>query len=106
MKITNQRMERPKAVPLAALLVNQARHARRFKNRVTECTGKGQGEKRGLTQGGRRPGCPQSKPLPRKPFRPAVREAANTGRDFSLYLGKIGFQILVLWDLTPGTKLS
>lgn len=38
--------------------------------------------------------------------RPAVRKAANTVRDFGLYLGKIGFQILVLWDLTPGTKLS
>lgn len=34
------------------------------------------------------------------------REAANTGRDFGLYLGKISFQILLLWDLTPGTKLS
>lgn len=75
-KIRNQRMERPKAVPLAASLVNHAKHASRFRNRVTECTGKGQGEKSGLTQGGWRIGCPQSKPLPKKGH--VVREAEDS----------------------------
>lgn len=75
MKIRNQRMERPKAVPLAASLVNQARHASRFRNRVTECTRKEQGETSGLTQGSWRIGCPQSKLLPRKGH--VVKEAAK-----------------------------
>lgn len=99
MKIRNQRMERPKAVPLAASLVNQAKHASRFRNRVTECTGKGQGEKTGLIQGGWRTGYPQSKPLPRK------GHVVSVG-DISLYSGKVSFQSLVLGGLTPGTQLS
>lgn len=77
-KIRNQRMERPKAVPLAASLVNQARHASRFRNKVTECTRKGQGEKSGLTPGGLEIGCPQSKLHPRKDH--AVKEAVKIMR--------------------------
>lgn len=98
MKIRNQRMERPKAVPLAALLVNQARHASRFRNRVTECTRKGQGKKNGL-----RVGCPQSKLLPKKGH--VVKEAAKRIGTSVYPKGGLASRSW-LWDLTLRTKLS
>ena len=48
MKITNHRMERPKSTPLEVSTKNQARQASRFRNRVTECTEKGEGERERL----------------------------------------------------------
>ena len=46
MKITNHKIERPKSTPLEVSTKNQARQASRFRNRVTECTGEGEGRER------------------------------------------------------------
>lgn len=54
----NHKMEKPKSIPWLASVVKYARHARRFKNRVTQYTvggaeGRGwaeQGSRRTITQ--------------------------------------------------------